>query len=217
MFQAEETEYDTWTASTKKQYDALQDLNSEYERAVETSGETSGETSEEALRLRYQIDDLSAEFEASKITVEEFSAQCEALASAHGDLAQSYVESLSSINGEEVASLALIQKLEDFANSSEQTASTQMQMQSIIDDLNSTFPDLAINIDDVTQNTDAMVAALKKAAEQQAVQERYQENYSTYVDLIKEQAQLEEQIAAAEENIRLEQERMDNMSGWDHF
>ena len=62
-----------------------------------------------------------------------------------------------------------------------------------------------------------MTASLKKAAEEQANQERYQENYDTYVNLLKEQAQLEEQIAAAEENIRLEQERLDGMSGWDQF
>lgn len=213
MFQEEETEYDTWTASTKKQYDALQDLNGEYERAVETYGATS----EEASRLRYQIDDLNAEFEASKMTVEEFTAKCDALASSHEELAQSYAESTASIDAEEVGTLALIQKLNDLASSTEQTAATQMQMQSIVDDLSQSFPDLGLSIENVTQNTDAMVAALKKAAEEQANQERYQENYDTYVSLLKEQAQLEEQIAAAEENIRLEQERLDGMSGWDQF
>ena len=213
MFQEEETEYDTWTASTKKQYDALQDLNGEYERAVETYGATS----EEASRLRYQIDDLNAEFEASKMTVEEFTAKCDALASSHEELAQSYAESTAGIDAEEVGTLALIQKLNDLASSSEQTAATQMQMQSIVDDLSQSFPDLGLSIENVTQNTDAMVAALKKAAEEQANQERYQENYDTYVSLLKEQAQIEEQIAAAEENIRLEQERLDGMSGWDQF
>lgn len=213
MFQEEETEYDTWTASTKKQYDALQDLNGEYERAVETYGATS----EEASRLRYQIDDLNAEFEASKMTVEEFTAKCDALTSSHEELAQSYAESTASIDAEEVGTLALIQKLNDLASSSEQTAATQMQMQSIVDDLSQSFPDLGLSIENVTQNTDAMVAALKKAAEEQANQERYQENYDTYVSLLKEQAQIEEQIAAAEENIRLEQERLDGMSGWDQF
>lgn len=213
MFQEEETEYDTWTASTKRQYDALQDLNGEYERAVETYGATS----EEASRLRYQIDDLNAEFEASKMTVEEFTAKCDALASSHEELAQSYAESTASIDAEEVGTLALIQKLNDLASSSKQTAATQMQMQSIVDDLSQSFPDLGLSIENVTQNTDAMVAALKKAAEEQANQERYQENYDTYVSLLKEQAQIEEQIAAAEENIRLEQERLDGMSGWDQF
>ena len=213
MFEKEETEYDTWTASTKKQYDALQDLKGEYEQAVETYGATS----EEALRLRYQIDDLNAEFEAGKVTVEEFTNKCDALASAHSELAQSYAENVSSIDEEEAGTLALIQKLNDLASSSEQTAATQMQMQSIVDDLNRSFPDLALSLEDVTANADAMTASLKKAAEEQANQERYQENYDTYVNLLKEQAQLEEQIAAAEENIRLEQERLDGMSGWDQF
>lgn len=213
MFQEEETEYDTWTATTKAQYDALQDLNAEYEEACEVYGETS----EEASRLKYEMDDLEASFEANKITVEEFAAQCDALAESHTELAQSYADANTAIDKEEIGTLALIQKLSDLASSSDQTAASQMQMQSIVDSLNESFPDLALSIEDVTENTDVMVAALRNAAEEQAKQERYQESYDTYVDLLKEQAALEEQIAAAEENIRLEQERMDNMSGWDHF
>ena len=58
---------------------------------------------------------------------------------------------------------------------------------------------------------------MKQAAEAQAEQERQAEQKQAYVDLLKEQANLEEEIAKAEENVRLEQERMDNMSGWDHF
>ena len=213
LFQDSETEYDTWTASTKAQYDALQDLNAEYETACDTYGETS----EEALRLKYEMDDLSASFEANKMTVEEFVSQCEALVDSHDELAQSYADATAEIDSEEVGTLALIQKLNDLATSSDRTATAQMQMQSIVDSLNESFPNLALSIDDVTENTDAMIASLKKAAEEQANQERYQESYDTYVDLLKEQANLEEQIAEAEENIRLEQERMDNMSGWDHF
>lgn len=213
LFQDSETEYDTWTASTKAQYDALQDLNAEYETACDTYGETS----EEALRLKYEMDDLNASFEANKMTVEEFVSQCEALVDSHDELAQSYADATAEIDSEEVGTLALIQKLNDLATSSDRTATAQMQMQSIVDSLNESFPDLALSIDDVTENTDAMIASLKKAAEEQANQERYQESYDTYVDLLKEQANLEEQIAEAEENIRLEQERMDNMSGWDHF
>ena len=213
LFQDSETEYDTWTASTKAQYDTLQGLNAEYETACDTYGETS----EEALRLKYEMDDLNASFEANKMTVEEFVSQCEALVDSHDELAQSYADATAEIDSEEVGTLALIQKLNDLATSSDRTATAQMQMQSIVDSLNESFPDLALSIDDVTENTDAMIASLKKAAEEQANQERYQESYDTYVDLLKEQANLEEQIAEAEENIRLEQERMDNMSGWDHF
>lgn len=213
LFQEEETEYDTWTATTKAQYDALQDLNSEYEEACDTYGETS----EEALRLKYEMDELNASFEANKMTVEEFVEQCNALVESHNELAQGYAENTAAIREEEVGSLALIQKLEDLATSTEQTAATQMQMQSIVDTLNEKYPGLALSIADVTENTDAMVESLKKAAEEQAKQEQYQESYDTYVQLLKEQALLEEQIAAATENVRLEQERMDGMSGWDHF
>lgn len=212
-FSAAEDETAGMTAATRAQYYELQDLNTEYEKACEQYGETSTE----ALRLKYQVDDLTAAFEASKQTVEEFTAECDALVESHYELIQSYQDSLAEINQNEIGTLALIQKLEDLATQNDKTAASEEQMKTIIDQLNEELPDLALSYDDVTKSTEATVEVMKKAAELQAEQERYTESKQAYVDLLKEQASLEEQIAKAEENVRLEQERMDNMSGWTHF
>lgn len=201
------------TATTRAQYYELQDLNAEYEEACKKYGETS----EEALRLKYQVDDLSAAFEANKQTVEEFTAEVDALIQSHDELISGYEESMTAINNNEVGTLALIQKLEDLATTNDKTAASEEQMKSIIDQLNNDLPDLALSYDDVTNSTEACVEAMKKAAEVQAEQERQAEQKQAYVDLLKEQATLEEEIAKAEENVRLEQERMDDMSGWTHF
>lgn len=201
------------TAATREQYYELQDLNAEYEEACEKYGETS----EEALRLKYQVDDLSAAFEANRQTVEEFTAEVDALIQSHDELISSYEESMTAINQNEVGTLSLIQKLDDLASTTNRTAAQEEQMKAVIDQLNSDLPDLALSYDDVANSTEKSIEAMKKAAELQAEQERQAEQKQAYVDLLKEQANLEDEIAKAEENIRLEQERMDNMSGWEHF
>lgn len=201
------------TAATREQYYELQDLNSEYDEACEKYGETS----EEALRLKYQVDDLSASFEANRQTVEEFTAEVDALIQSHDELISSYEENMSAIDETEVGTLSLIQKLEDLASTTNRTAAQEEQMKAVIEQLNNDLPDLALSYDDVTNSTEECVEAMKKAAEAQAEQERQAEQKQAYVDLLKEQANLEDEIAKAEENVRLEQERMDNMSGWDHF
>lgn len=212
-FQEDLGEVEGLTATTREQYYELQDLNAEYEEACEKYGETS----EEALRLKYQVDDLTASYEANKQTVEEFTAEVDALVQSHDDLISSYEESMTTLDQNAVGTMSLIQKLDDLASTTNRTAAQEEQMKAVIDQLNTDLPDLALSYDDVTSSTEKSIAAMKQAAEAQAEQERQAEQKQAYVDLLKEQANLEEEIAKAEENVRLEQERMDNMSGWDHF
>lgn len=212
-FQEDLGEVEGLTATTREQYYELQDLNAEYEEACEKYGETS----EEALRLKYQVDDLTASYEANKQTVEEFTAEVDALVQSHDELISSYEDSMATIDRNEVGTLSLIQKLEDLASTTNRTAAQEEQMKAVIDQLNTDLPELALSYDDVASSTEKSIEAMKQAAEAQAEQERQAEQKQAYVDLLKEQANLEEEIAKAEENVRLEQERMDNMSGWDHF
>lgn len=212
-FQEDLGEVEGLTATTREQYYELQDLNAEYEEACEKYGETS----EEALRLKYQVDDLTASYEANKQTVEEFTAEVDALVQSHDDLISSYEESMTTLDQNAVGTMSLIQKLDDLASTTNRTAAQEEQMKAVIDQLNTDLPDLALSYDDVTSSTEKSIEAMKQAAEAQAEQERQAEQKQAYVDLLKEQANLEEEIAKAEENVRLEQERMDNMSGWDHF
>lgn len=212
-FQEDLGEVEGLTATTREQYYELQDLNAEYEEACEKYGETS----EEALRLKYQVDDLTASYEANKQTVEEFTAEVDALVQSHDELISSYEEGMATIDQNEVGTLSLIQKLEDLASTTNRTAAQEEQMKAVIDQLNTDLPELALSYDDVASSTEKSIEAMKQAAEAQAEQERQAEQKQAYVDLLKEQVNLEEEIAKAEENVRLEQERMDNMSGWDHF
>lgn len=190
------------TASSREQYQELQNLEAEYEAACEKYGQNS----EEASRLKYQMDDLQAAYEANKQTVEEFVAEVDKLVESHNNLVTSYEDSMTSIDQEETETFALIQKLQDLATANDQTVASHEKMQAIIDQLNKDLPELALSYEDVTTNTEAAVEAMKKAAEIQAEDERKAERQQAYVDLLKDQAALEDEIAKAEENLNAERE-----------
>lgn len=212
-FSAAEDETAGMTATTRAQYYELQDLNAEYEEACEKYGETS----EEASRLKYQVDDLSAAFEANRQTVEEFTAEVDALCESVSQVTSDFNDSMTSIKNTEVGSLALIQKYEDLASQADLTGAQEKELEAITKKLSDTYPDLAAQMDGATLSTEDYVEAMKKACEQQAEEQRQAQAQETYVEALQKRAELTEEIAKAQENLNLEQARMDDMSGWTHF
>jgi len=196
------------TAATRQQYYELQDLNAEYDEACKKYGETS----EEALRLKYQVEDLSAAFEANRQTVEEFTAEVDALCESAAKVAAAFDSSLNEIHAQEVGALALIQKYEDLATQSDLTAAQEMQLEAVTKKLSQSYPELAAQMDGAALSTEDYVAAMKRACEQEAEEQRQQQARESYIDALQKQAELEEEIAKATENLRLEQEQMTEWS-----
>lgn len=212
-FSASEDETAGMTATTREQYYELQNLNAEYEEACEKYGENS----EEALRLKYQVDDLSAAFEASRQTVEEFTAEVDALCESVSSVTEEFNNALTEINAQETGTLALIQKYEDLSTQAELTGAQQKQLEAVTKKLTDTYPELAAQLDNATMSAEDYVEAMKRACEQQAEEQRQQQAQETYVEALQKRAELTEEIAKAQENLNLEQARMDDMSGWTHF
>lgn len=196
-------EYEGMTATCRDQYDELQNLNDQYNAACEQYGENS----EAANSLRYQLDQLNDEFEANRQTVKEFVAECDGLVESHNKVMDAYNSSTSSIKEQELGTLALTQRLGELASQNSQTAASYTEMKAIIDQLNADVPGLGLTYDGVTESVDATVAAIKKAAKAQADSEYKAEQQQTYVDLLKEQSSLKQQIAEAEANLDAERQR----------
>ena len=196
-------EYEGMTAACRDQYDELQNLNDQYNAACEQYGENS----EAANSLRYQLDQLNDEFEANRQTVKEFVAECDGLVESHNKVMDAYNSSTSSIKEQELGTLALTQRLGELASQNSQTAASYTEMKAIIDQLNADVPGLGLTYDGVTESVDATVEAIKKAAKAQADSEYKAEQQQTYVDLLKEQSSLEQQIAEAEANLDAERQR----------
>ena len=196
-------EYEGMTATCRDQYDELQNLNDQYNAACEQYGENS----EAANSLRYQLDQLNDEFEANRQTVKEFVAECDGLVESHNKVMDAYNSATSSIQEQELGTLALTQRLGELASQNSQTAASYTEMKAIIDQLNADVPGLGLTYDGVTESVDATVEAIKKAAKAQADSEYKAEQQQTYVDLLKEQSSLKQQIAEAEANLDAERQR----------
>lgn len=194
------------TASSREQYEELQKLTKEYEKAQGLYDENSTEL----VSLRYEVDTLTKTYEVSNQTLKAFIAETEALVDTHNQTISSYQEATSAINSEEQGVLTLIYKLKELGSKTALTAGEQEQMKTIIDALNGSVPDLALNYDDATQSLNMSADAIEKMVKAQAEQERQAEKHRAWVDLMKEQSALEEQLADAEENLqRRRKELMD--------
>lgn len=196
-------EYEGMTATCRDQYDELQRLNDQYNAACEQYGENS----DAANSLRYQLDQLNDEFETNRQTVKEFVAECDGLVESHNKVMDAYNSSTSSIKDQELGTLALTQRFGELASQNTQTTASYTEMKAIIDQLNADVPGLGLTYDGVTESVDATVEAIKKAAKAQADSEYKAEQQQTYVDLLKEQSSLEQQIAEAEANLDAERQR----------
>ena len=200
MLDSAEDETEGMTAVTRAQYYELQSLNGEYERACEQYGETS----DEALRLQYQVDDLSAAFGANRQAVEEFTAEVDALCESVHSVTDDFNSALTEINAQETGTLALIQKYEDLATQIDRTDAEQAALEAVTKKRTASYPKLAEQLENASMSADDFVEAMKRACEQQAEQQRQQEaQEATDSTLTYEQA-----VSTAYESVRAEVEEL---------
>lgn len=192
------------TVASQQQKDELESLNAEYDEACEKYGETS----EEALRLKYEVDKADQAFNEHKQTMQEYVEECEGLVDAHQNMVSEYEGNLSTLHQEEIGTMSLIQRLEDLAAQSSQTATTQTEMEAIINELNGSVDGLNLSYDDLINNTAQVIGSLKEMAQQQAKQEQYQETYDQYVNYLKEESTLSEKIAESKEGLAVKQKEL---------
>ncbi len=194
-----EDEMQGMTETTKEQYYELQNLNTEYENACNTFGELSPE----ALRLKYQVDELSSAYEENKQSVEELAAECDALSESSRKLVEDYNKNMRELRNQEKGTLSLIQKMEDLGNAAIKTSEGENQMKMIVKELNEQFPELAKSYEDVTKNTESYAEAMKKACEYQARQKELEESTEIYSKAYEKKEALKEEISRLEKNKQL--------------
>ena len=181
------------TQTSREQYFQMKELNTEYERAASKYGEAS----EEAKRLRWEHELLSAEFERGKKTAEQFSREVEAAANANAGLISSHREAIDEIGKQEHTALSLAGTLEELVRSSDGTAASQDRIKATVDALNKALPELNLNYGDAISGGAGFARNIRQIAEAEASRQRNQRNYSTYVDLISALPDLEHKHALA--------------------
>ena len=192
------------TATTRKQYLELQDLNSQYEEACAKYGETS----DEASALKWQIDDLTAALEANGKTISQLASECDGVIEKHNQLVNSTNAAAQAAKDEEVQNLALIAKLESMASAANISAESQRVMEGVIKELNGNIDGLNLSYDDLINNQEEAVASLKQYARAQAEQTLQEAKVAEYVDYIKQQAEEQAKLAEVEEELAAAAERV---------
>jgi len=196
-------EWASLTATSKQHYEAVQDLEKQYEAAA-NSVET---CAEELARLEMELETARAVLEANRMTIEEFTAQNDRLIDSHERLVTSFRDGMAAIDQEEKSSMALIAKLGELSSKTELTATEQQQMSAIVGKLNQQMPELALSYDEATGALNRSVEGIRAMAQAQAEQQRQAAQHDAYAEAIMQQIELQEQLEkaiiqtqAAEEN-----------------
>lgn len=202
----EEDEIRSLTAASREQYYQLQDLNKEYEKAVEIYGDTSYE----AQQLKWRIEDLTEEYESGRQTIEEYKAAHESLMNSYEEMTSSHFEAYTEIEKEHRSTLALIAKLEELTATTDSAAENQQAILSIIEALNEQVPELALNYEDVVNPAGKFIDSIYAIAEAQAAQAKLEAQWKEYIDRVGQHEALKSAKEAAEQNARIVQEQYES-------
>lgn len=175
------------TTASQKQQEAVEAASIEYENACKKFGETSPYVDE----YRTKLDELTTSFNQNKTTVGDLILKNEELATKYKELHDS--DKTEQINNEAAATKTLSDRLFELAGKTNLTSGENVEMLSIIQQLNKAFPELNLNYNDVLSKT----ATTKEALLDLVNQEYEQERYDNAVDKYKESLALK---AEAEEN-----------------
>lgn len=196
-------ETQSMTAVTAEQQKELESLEEQYQIACDTYGDTS----DQASSLKYRIDTLSESLNSNGQSVGDLISECDNLIDKHNSLMDELDNNTESVHKNELENLALIARLSELASSTGEAAGKQQEMQAILDELNGNIDGLNMTYEDLTENQDKSLAYIKQMAQEQAKQEAYNEKYQEYVDLIKQQAQEQGELAKVQDEVTAAQQR----------
>lgn len=187
------------TAASREQYEQLQELNREYDQAVDLYGENSYE----AQQLRWQIEELNDAYENGKQTFEEYTAAHKAVMDGYNAVAEARKEASASVTNEAESIGSLIDQLAKWSSSSAEAAAHQGEIQAIVDHLNESLPGLNLSYSDVAAGSDKFIASLRNTAQAEADARRMAQEYENYVNSLSQRVILESEKNDAAEQVRL--------------
>ena len=203
-------EFNELTATSKEHHEAVTDLRREYERATLVYGENS----DEVRRLAGELEAAELVFEANRRTMEEVVAVSDMLIDRHRQMADGFYANMEAIDEEEKSAMQLIGRLADLSAQTELSAAEQLQMSTIVDELNSRFPEMSLAIDEVTGSLNMSVEAMRAMAQAQHEQQQQVTQHQAFIDALGQEANLREQLADMLEIQAAAQRRYNDADGW---
>ncbi len=193
------------TSVDRQRKEELDALTKEYEEACEVYGEAS----QEALSLKWKVDDLNAAYEAGKQTLDDYVATHNDLIDSYWEMTNSHEQNKENIEVESLSVLSLIQKLSELTATSDDAKTNQEAVLAVIQKLNEEVPELGLSYQKVIPGSEAFIDSLEEQAKAAAQAKLMQERYAEYGDQLVQQTKLENDHAKAVENATLAQQEYD--------
>lgn len=182
------------TLSTSVQSDELERLNNEYDKACEAYGETS----DQARALKFDLDEATSSFETNAFSVKELYAEIDALHESTAQILESYGNCTKELDEQHERASVLMAKLKQLGSASESTAESQLQMQTVVAELNTMYPNLSLNIDNLNSSLDDMASKINTVYEAESRQAKHEALQESLNDLVLQKMQMEEDLEKAE-------------------
>lgn len=210
----EALETQTLSTATKNQHDEVERLTGEYEEACKAYGETS----DEARALKYDLDEATAAIDNQSFSVSALYAEIDALYSSTNDLIGSMNSGAESIANEQEDAHILAAKLNELTSSTDKSAASQSNIESIITRLNSIYPELGLSVGNVADKMEGLNEQIDKAANAKNLQAKHEAvTGDTYNSLVIQRQKLLEASEQAEAALSQAQKNYLNTMGENDF
>lgn len=156
------------TATAEEHEEKLNSLKKEYEEVCEEHGKNSTEASNLALEIR----NLSDSYEHAGETVGEFRQRVESLGESIAEIKKTYEDNIKSSDDLYSGTTLLIGQLQALQNQTNLTDSQLSLMKQIVGELNSSYSDLGLTIDETTGKTNFSTQDLFDYAQAQQEQQK---------------------------------------------
>ena len=191
------------TFESRKMESELEGLKNSYGKVCAQYGKNSSEAGELAL----QIDSLQKKYDASKETIGEFSDRIKQLGDSITDTYSTYQESINATQDLSDRSTFLVSELVALKGQSGLTSAEMQTMKGIVDELNGSYGELGLTLDEATgklnYSTDDLFDYVTKAAEKQNTEDATKgltEQLQGFSELKKRSEQAWSEVDAAHKN-----------------
>ena len=212
------------TASSQEMADELENLQEQYDALAEAGAADTVEV----YQLKNQIDELSEAFENNKQTIGDLIAYNEQLKTTLDEIANTYDETVDSIDQSESDSKSLIAQLVAMSESADLSGGQLEIMQNIVDRLNGSYEGLNLTLDEtngkLNMSVEDLWAVVSESAEQERAQanmdkligylEQYQEAQTKYDEAMKSQVAAKAEYERALEEDWAEEHPILAWTGW---
>lgn len=159
---------DELTLASQEQKEELNRLNDEYDEACEKYGKNSEEASKLALEIR-QLEDVYGE---AGETIGEFHQRIEELSETLDEIYKTYSDNIKSTDDLYGSSTMLIGELQALQSQTSLTDAELSLMKQIVSELNNSYSDLGLSINEATGKTNFSMSDLYDYAQAQQEQQR---------------------------------------------